>query len=233
MILAVVALAAALGDAHLRPSGASSLVGMLQAADGVVLARSVEATRARDPQHASTPFLARDTIAGEGPSGGFVLEQEAPLLRYAALADAIVLVRRTSHDSGTRWLSVQPAGAGIVLDGPEVGEATRAVLRDLFAAVHPTAGAEPDVGRAADALVRALSLPERKLRALALLDVAALAAEPDHFTPAQAERLARYGDAPGDDPQLAPQVRDIGNRIVARLKGKTGAAPTNAGGGQP
>ncbi|MEW6268950.1 MAG: hypothetical protein AB1689_06585 [Thermodesulfobacteriota bacterium] len=194
---------------------------MLQAADGVVLARSVEGTHARDPQHAATPFLVRETIAGVAPSGGFVLEQEAPLLRYAGLADAIVLVKRTASPSGSpRWLSVQPAGAGLVLDAPQLGEPTRGVLRDLFAAVHPAEGREPDVRRAVSALVRALSLPERKLRAVAVLDVAALATEPDHFTAAEVERLAGYGEAPGDDPQLAPQVREIGRLLAERQAGR-------------
>jgi hypothetical protein len=225
----IVACAPPSARAHVGTTGASSLLAMLQAADGVLVARSVEATHARDATHAATPFLARETIAGEAPTGGFVLEQEAPLLRYAGLSDAILLLKRDVRASGSaRWMSVQPAGAGLVLESPQVGDDTRGVLRELFAAVHPPAGGTADARRATAALVRALALPERKLRALAVLDLGALAADPQHFTAVEVDRLVRYGDAPGDDPQLAPQVREIGRLLASRrgaAEGSKGAKP--------
>lgn len=211
----IVACAPETALSHIATTGAASLLGMLQAADGVLVAQALEATQARDATHGATPFVARETIAGEAPTGGFVLEQEVPLLRYAGLSDAILLVKRDVRaNGGTRWLSVQPAGAGIVLESPQLGDATRAVLRELFAAVHPPAGGTPDARGAAAALVRALALPERKLRALAVLDLSTLAADPQHFTAFDVNRLVRYGDAPGDDRDLAPQVRKVG-RLIA------------------
>src|SRR5262249_20926793 len=62
--------AAATARAHLLPGGATSLVGMMAAADGMLVARAAAATHERDAQHAATPFLARETIAGDVPADG-------------------------------------------------------------------------------------------------------------------------------------------------------------------
>lgn len=202
---------------HLLPSGATSLLGMMAAADGMLVARAAAATHERDATRAATPFLARETIAGEAPTEGFVLEQKAPILRYAEIQDALLLVAREKKDEpSARWVSVQPAGAGIVLDKPTIDDRSRAVLRDLWQVAHPEPGATPDVAAAANALIDALALPEQKLRALAFLDLSTLAEDPAHFTPLAVSRLLRYGDGPDDDAQLAPAVRDLGRKVAAR-----------------
>jgi hypothetical protein len=201
--------------AHLQPTGAASLVAMIAAADAMVVARAVQPTHERSATEAATAFVARETIAGDGPTGGFVLEQRAPLLRYGELSDALVLLAKETADGRpASWVSVQPAGAAILLDPVNLTDDTRATLRDLWAALHPPGGGEPDPSRVAEALVAALAQPQRKLRALAFLDLAALAADPQHLTQATVERLRRYGDGPGDDPQLAPAVRALGDRLA-------------------
>jgi hypothetical protein len=219
-VSALVALALLLGAstaparAHLVPSGADTLLGMLAASDGLLLARSAAATTVRDDGSAATPFLARETIAGSGPTGGFVLDQPPPPLRYAELQDALLLVdRRQGDGTPPRWFSVQPAGAAILIDGGDLDTRTRDVLRRLWAVAHPPAGEAENADHGAAALIDALSLREKKLRALAFLDLSALAASPEHFTKAQASRLVTYGDQPGDDAELAPAVRDLGKKL--------------------
>jgi len=202
---------------------------MMAAADGMLVARAAAATRARGEHDAATPFLAREKIAGEVPSEGFVLDQRPPILRYAEVQDALLLVAREQEGAArARWISVQPAGAGIVLDGPTVSEQTRVVLRELWAAVHPEPGAEPDVAAAAKALLAALTLSEQKLRALAFLDLSTLANDPQHLPPLITERLLGYGGQPEDDAQMAPAVRDLGRRLTSR--GTAGNAPPAATG---
>jgi len=202
---------------HLLPSGATSLLGMMAVADGMLVARAAAATHERATTQAATPFLARETIAGEAPTEGFVLEQKAPILRYAEIEDALLLVAREKKDgSSARWVSVQPAGAGIVLDKPKIDDRSRAVLRALWKVAHPEPGTTPDVAAAANALIDALALPEQKLRALAFLDLSTLAEDPGHFTPLAVSRLLRYGDGPDDDARLAQPVRDLGRKIAAR-----------------
>lgn len=199
---------------HLVPSGSDTLLGMMAAADGMIVARSAAETHARDAQSAATPFLAREVVAGVGPEDAFVLDAEAPILRYAEMQDVLVLLaRRPASGGGTRWLSVQPAGAAIVLASPTLPEASREVLKRLWNVAHPPPGAAPDPAVAVVALSDALTLPEQKLRALAYLDLARLAADPEHFTPAAIARLVSYGSAPGDDPQLATPVNDLGRRL--------------------
>lgn len=211
---ALVCALATASRAHLVPSGADTLLGMLAAADGVLVARSAAATTVRDNGSAATPFLAREAIAGAGPSGGFVLDQEAPPLRYAELQDALLLVvRRPGSGTTQRWFSVQPAGGAILVDGGDVDERTRDVLRRLWAVAHPPAKERQDGDHGTAALIDALSLPNKKVRALAFLDLSALAASPEHFTRAQASRLATYGDQPGDDAELATAVRDLGKKL--------------------
>ncbi len=222
-------LAATAAGAHLQPSGTTSLLGMIAAADGILVARSVQPTHARSATEAATAFVAREAIAGEVPSGPFVLEQRAPLLRYDELSDALVLVAREPQPAGgVRWVSVQPAGAAILLDPIELSDETRAVLRDLWRAAHPEGGGAPDESAAVDALVRALAQPQRKLRALAYLDLARLANDPAHFPAAAVERLRRYGDVPGDDPELAQAVRALGEKLGRRTlaEGEPAASAT-------
>jgi len=205
---------AAPARAHLVPSGADTLLGMLAAADGVLVARSAAATTVRDDGSAATPFLAREAIAGTGPTGGFVLDQEAPPLRYAELQDALLLVvRRPGSGTTQRWFSVQPAGAAILVDGGDVDERTRDVLRRLWAVAHPPAPEAKDGDHGTAALIDALSLSNKKLRALAFLDLSALAASPEHFSKVQTSRLATYGDQPDDDAELAPAVRELGKKL--------------------
>ena len=214
---------------HLLPSGATSLLGMMAAADGMLVARAAAATHERDAKLAATPFLARETIAGAAPSGGFVLEQKAPILRYAEIQDALLLVARDRGSAeGARWVSVQPAGAGIVLDKPKIEERSRTVLVELWGVAHPPAGATPDVAAASNALVAALALPEAKLRALAFLDLASLAEDPSHFTPLAVSRLLRYGDGPDDDAQLKDAVRELGRKIAASAAATSAVAGTGA-----
>lgn len=217
--VALLATLAAAGSAHLVPSGADTLLGMMAAADGLLLARSAAATRERGESAAATPFLARETIAGSAPTGGFVLDQEAPILRYAELQDALLLVvRREEPNAAARWISVQPAGAAILIDGGSLDEASRDVLRRLWTVAHPSAGQAAGAAAGDDhgvtALIDALSLPQPKLRALAFLDLSKLAAAREHFTAAAVERLANYGDRPGDDAELAPAVRDLGRKLA-------------------
>jgi len=212
--LACVLAVATPAAAHLRPTGATSLLAMIAAADGMVVARSVQPTHVRSEQEAATAFVARETIAGEGPTGGFVLEQRSPLLRYGELSDALVLLaKETPPGRPARWLSVQPAGAALLLDPVNLSDETRAVLRELWIAMHPPSGGEPDATRAAGALVAALSQPQRKIRALAFLDLARLADDPQHLSPADLERLRQYGDRPGDDAELAPAVRALAEKV--------------------
>ena len=85
---------------------------------------------------------------------------------------------------------------------------------------------------AVTALIDTLSLPEQKLRALAYLDLARLAADPQHFPPPAIVRLASYGDQPGDDPQLASAVRDLGRRLQQKDRGAV-ATPGTRGGATP
>jgi hypothetical protein len=220
---------ATIASAHLLPSGATSLLGMMAAADGMLVARAAAATHERDAKLAATPFLARETIAGDAPSGGFVLEQKAPILRYAEIQDALLLVARDrTSAAAARWVSVQPAGAGIVLDKPKIEERSRTVLVELWGVAHPAAGATPDLAAATGALVAALSLPEAKLRALAFLDLATLADDPSHFSPLAASRLLRYGDGPEDDAQLKDAVRGLGRKIAASEAARAAVAGTGA-----
>jgi hypothetical protein len=213
--------------AHLVPSGADTLLGMMAAADGMIVARSAAETHVRDGHTAATPFLAREVVAGVGPENEFVLDADPPVLRYAELQDALVLVvRRTSPTGRVQWLSAQPAGAGILLQSATLPDGSRELLRRLWALAHPATPGGADGGLAAAALVDALSLPEPKLRALAYLDLSRLAADPAHFSPAAVARLASYGDRPGDDAQLATAVRDLGRR----LQQKEPPAATSAAG---
>ena len=87
------------------------------------------------------------------------------------------------------------------------------MLKRLWNVAHPAASGGADPALAVAALLDALSLPEQKLRALAYLDLARLAADPEHFSQAAMARLASYGDRPGDDAQLATAVRDLGRRL--------------------
>lgn len=232
-MLATLLLASSPTGAHLLPSGASSLIGMMASADGMLVARSAAATHERDASLAATPFLAREALAGDTPQEGFVLDQGAPILRYAEAQDAILLVGKETAGTQIRWRSVQPAGAAIVLPKPTVDERTRTVLRALWRVAHPAAGAAPDVPAAAAALIDALSLPEQKLRALAFLDLSTLAEDPAHVGTLAASRLLRYGDQPGDDAQLAPAVRDLGRKLQASgesgASGATGGTPAGEG----
>lgn len=206
--------AAPRAGAHLLPGGASSLLAMMAKADGMLVARAAAATHERDATIALTPFVVRQAIAGDTPKEAFVLEQRPPFLRYAELQDALLLV---AHEPAmpSRWISVQPAGAGIVLAGPVLGERSRGVLVALWNAAHPPPGTQPDVAGAASALVGALSLPEEKVRALAFLDLSTLAEDPRHFPPVAVSRLLRYGDEKGDDARLASAVRELAKRIAA------------------
>lgn len=220
--------------AHLVPSGADTLLGMMATADALLLARTAAATTVRDDGDAATPFLARETLGGSGPSGGFVLDQKPPVLRYAELQDALLLVaRKQEGNAAARWVSVQPAGAAILVEGGTIDDATRGVLRHLWSVAHPPAeGAPPDGdGHGVATLIDALSVREPKLRALAFLDLSQLATSREHFSAAQVARLASYGDQPGDDAQLAPAVRDLGRK----LGGSVAAEPveTTAGEGTP
>lgn len=225
---AALLLAATDAGAHLQPSGSTSLLGMIAAADGMVVARSVQPTHARSATEAATAFLAREAISGEVPKGAFVLEQRAPLLRYGELSDALVLVAREPQPGGgVRWTSVQPAGAAILLDPVDLSDETRAVLRALWRAAHPEGGGAPDASAAVDALVRALAQPQRKLRALAYLDLARLASDPAHFPQATVDRLRSYGDAPGDDPELAQAVRALGDKLGRRAVAASEPAATS------
>jgi hypothetical protein len=214
-VAAALALATAgRAGAHLVASGSETLLGMMASADGMVVARVVEATHARDDKSAATPFLARQTVAGIGPEDAFVLDAEPPILRYAETQDVLVLLaRRPVGRDAVRWVSVQPAGAAIVLQSPTLPESSRVVLQALWSVAQPASGGSGDPAVAVDALIDALALPEQKLRALAYRDLAALASDPEHFSPAARARLASYGDQPGDDAQLAPAVRDVGWRL--------------------
>lgn len=214
--------------AHLVPSGSDTLLGMMAAADGMVVARSAAATHARDTHFAATPFLSREVVAGAGPDGAFVLDAEAPILRYAELQDVLVLVARRPAAGATRWLSVQPAGAAIVLAGPTLPEGSRELLKRLWSVAHPPMGSTPDPALAVGALIDALVLPEQKLRALAYLDLARLASDPEHFSPAAIARLVRYGKGPADDPQLAIAVNDLGRRLQGD-PAAAGATPAKKG----
>jgi len=214
--------------AHLVAGGAETLLGMMASADGMVVARAAAATHARGDKAAATPFLARQTVAGIAPENEFVLDAEPPILRYAELQDVLVLLARRSHGSdGVRWVSAQPAGAAIVLASPVLPERSRSVLQALWSVAHPASGTSGDPSLAVKALIDALSLPEQKLRALAYLDLAALASDPEHFTPVATTRLASYGDQPGDDAQLAPAVRDVGRRL--QQSGPAAAKATGEG----
>ena len=216
----IVALAGALlvatggrAAAHLVPAGADTLLGMMAAADGMVVARAAAETYVRDGKSAATPFLVREVVAGTGPENEFLLDADPPVLRYAELQDALVLLaRRTTPTGRALWVSVQPAGAGIILESATLPEHSRDVLKRLWNVAHPAASGGADPALAVAALLDALSLPEQKLRALAYLDLARLAADPEHFSQAAMARLASYGDRPGDDAQLATAVRDLGRR---------------------
>jgi hypothetical protein len=211
--------------AHLLPSGSDTLLGMIAAADGMLVARAASETHERGDGGGATPFLARAPVAGTVPEGGFVLDQEPPILRYASLQDALLLVARRAKEGGaTRWLSVQPAGAAILLQSATLPEKSEDVLRRLWAVAHPASG-EPDPGAAVAALIATLELPETKLRALAYLDLARLSSDAAHFTPADVERLSRYGERPGDDAQLAQAVRDLGTRLAAAGAPRAVATP--------
>lgn len=211
---ALLAGAPAPSDAHLVPSGSDTLLGMMSSADGMVVARAAAETNVRDGKSAATPFLARETVAGVGPDDGFVLDADPPVLRYAELQDVLVLLaRRTSESGALRWVSVQPAGAAIVLETPTLPDHSRDVLRKLWSVAHAEPAGSADPTLAVAALIDTLSLPEQKLRALAYLDLARMAADPEHFSPAAIARLATYGDRPGDDAQLATAVRDLGRRL--------------------
>jgi hypothetical protein len=216
-IAIAVALSAVLGataNAHLVASGSDTLLGMMASADGMLVARSANETHLRDEKLAATPFLAREVVAGVGPENSFVLDQEPPILRYAELQDVLLLIARRTTPSGTvRWLSVQPAGAAIVLASPTLPEPSRVLLKRLWNVAHPAAPGDADPATAVSALIDALVLPEQKLRALAYLDLARLATDPEHFSPAAIARLASYGDQPGDDAQLASAVRELGQRL--------------------
>jgi hypothetical protein len=229
LLVAATRLATALpaAHAHLLPGGASSLLGMMAAADGMLVARAAAPTHERGTSAAATPFLLRQAIAGDVPEDAFVLEQKPPLLRYAEVQDALLLVAHEADAPG-RWVSVQPAGAGIVLATPVLDERSRTVLVALWKVAHAAPGAAPDVPAAVAALVDALSLPEQKIRALAFLDLSTLGDDPSHFPPVAVTRLLRYGDAPGDDAQLAPAVRDLAKRIAARQAAPGAAASTGA-----
>ena len=228
LALALPLAAAGRSEAHLVASGSETLLGMMASADGMVVARVAAATHARDDKSAATPFLARETVAGVAPEDAFVLDAEPPILRYAELQDVLVLLaRRTQANGGVRWASVQPAGAAIVLESPTLPERSRTVLQALWSVAHPPSPGSGDPALAVKALLDALSLPEQKLRALAYLDLAALASDPEHFTPATIVRLASYGDQPGDDAQLAPAVRDLGRRL--QQSGAANPKPTAAG----
>lgn len=216
--------------AHLVPSGADTLLGMMAAADGMVVARSAAATYVRDGKSAATPFLTRQLVAGNGPENEFLLDSEPPVLRYAELQDALVLLaRRTTPSGRVLWVSVQPAGAAIVLEAATLPDHSRDVLKRLWDAAHPATPGGGDPALAVAALIDALSLPEQKLRALAYLDLAHLAADPAHFPPAAVARLASYGDQPGDDAQLATAVRDLGRRLQQKQPGSPAAAATAEG----
>lgn len=211
---ALVAGAPAPSGAHLVPSGSDTLLGMMASADGMVVARSASETYVRDGKSAATPFLPRETVAGVGPDDGFLLDADPPVLRYAELQDALVLLSRRTLESGVvRWVSVQPAGAAILLASPTLPERSRDVLRKLWRVAHAAPPGSADPALAVSALIETLSLPEQKLRALAYLDLARIGADPEHFTPAAMARLASYGDQPGDDAQLATAVRDLGRRL--------------------
>lgn len=236
-IALIVALAAALlalsggrAAAHLVPAGADTLLGMMAAADGMVVARSVTETYVRDGKSAGTPFLSRQVVAGTGPESEFVLDAEPPILRYAELQDALVLLaRRTTPSGRALWVAVQPAGAGIVLQSATLPEHSRDVLRRLWDTAHPATPDGGDPALAVAALIDTLSLPEQKLRALAYLDLARLAADPEHFSPAAIARLASYGDQPGDDVQLATAVRDLGRRLQQKQPGPSPTAAAREG----
>ena len=124
--------------AHLVPAGADTLLGMMAAADGMVVARSAAETYVRDGKSAATPFLSREVVAGTGPENEFLLDADPPVLRYAELQDALVLlVRRTTPSGRALWVSVQPAGAGITLESATLPEHSREVLRRLWGIAHP------------------------------------------------------------------------------------------------
>jgi hypothetical protein len=211
-------------QAHLVASGSDTLLGMMAGADGMVVARSAAATHTRDEKSAATAFLAREVVAGVGPEDAFVLDQDPPILRYAELQDVLLLVaRRTTPSGSVRWLSAQPAGAAIVLATPVLPEPSRVLLKRLWTIAHAAAPGDVDPAAAVSALIDALSLPEQKLRALAYLDLARLATDPEHFSTAAIARLTSYGDRPGDDAQLASAVHELGERLQ---RGASTSAPT-------
>ena len=219
---------------HLVPAGADTLLGMMAAADGMVVARSAAETYVRDGKSAATPFLVRELVAGSGPENEFLLDADPPVLRYAELQDALVLLaRRNTPDRRVLWVSVQPAGAGIILESATLPEHARDVLRRLWGVAHsaPTGGGDATVAVAA--LIDTLSLPEQKLRALAYLDLARIAADPEHFSQAAIARLASYGDQPGDDAQLATAVRDLGRRLQQTNRPGPSPAATATEGARP
>jgi len=109
------------------------LISLVAHADGVVVART-EAATAFDATRgvARTPFRALGPIAGDAPTGEFVVEApDRSALRHVSGQTEIVFVRRPSKD-GAAWETPQEAGLGIVLEGDAASEATLEAVRALW-----------------------------------------------------------------------------------------------------
>jgi hypothetical protein len=135
------------------------LISLVAHADGVVVARA-EAATAFDASRgvARTPFRALGPIAGEGPTGEFVVETpDRTALRHVAGQTEIVFVRRPAT-GGAAWETPQEAGLGIVLEGEAASAATLEAVRGLWSVgrAQATAGS---AAAASQALATRVSAP--------------------------------------------------------------------------
>jgi hypothetical protein len=223
--------AAAPAAAHLR-LGQQSLVRMFAAADGMLVARALEATREQPGGGSETRFAPLELI-GAPPSGEFALDAGRPPLRYPADEVAVVLLTNAPTATGART-STQ-AGVRLTLPPSGLSAEGRRGLGALWAATHATKDAEsagaPSEAIDARAWIAALALlaaaPEPKLRTLAAIEIAAHAADPEHFTPATRAALARIAADPAADPAVRAALA-VANR---RLDGKARFAAGGVAGG--
>lgn len=197
--LAVLVASAGVGLAHLRAIG-GSLLELLGRSDGVAFVQVLGATE--DMPKSYTRLRVVESIAGEVPTGEFLLRHGRQPMRYAKDQRAIVVLARDE----SRWQAVQVAGEGLVTDGETLDEPTRRYVSSLWRALRePKPPAD-----LADRLRLGLKLPHEKLRLLAAFDLAELAHHPPGL-PASTRRALR-GDL--EDPDLDPAARLVVTRAL-------------------
>jgi hypothetical protein len=225
-LLAVLATGTA--RAHLR-TGESSLVEAFTAADAMVVARSLDATRATSGEVAMrTSFAPVEPLAGEAPVAPFALESDRWPVRFPAGETVVLLLVGGETAPGTRH---PPAAAGVRLFLPPAGlsDSGRKALRQLWSATHGEAGASETIDRidplaVTAALAAVAASPEPRLHALAAVELATIADHPEYFSDDTRGALARLAGNPEADRPLVAAL-GVALRRLEAVRERTGGTP--------